>query len=61
MSEERFEAQLLYESSLSIAEALLHRGLLTGEEYRAVDTKLLEKYRPLIGTLFSSNDLKYQA
>lgn len=57
MNEEMFEAELLYESSLSIAKTLLEKGLLTEEEYRVIDTKLQEKYRPVIGTLFSENDL----
>jgi hypothetical protein len=37
------------------AESMLEKGLITEEEYAEIDTILLEKYRPYLGTLLSEN------
>lgn len=55
MTEEQFQAEKEYMMASDIAKGLLKRGLLTEEEYTQIDTILLEKYRPLFGTLFSDN------
>jgi len=34
---------------------MLKAGVITEEQYAIIDTKMLEKYRPLLGTLFSEN------
>ncbi|MEF2813299.1 MAG: SHOCT domain-containing protein [Oscillospiraceae bacterium] len=34
---------------------MLKNGLITEEQYAIIDTKMLEKYRPLLGTLFSES------
>lgn len=53
MSEERFWAEKQYQASLLLAKSLREKGLLTEEEYAVIDTSLLEKYKPSLGTLFS--------
>lgn len=53
MSEERFLAEKQYQTSLLLAKSLREKGLLTEEEYTVIDTTLLEKYKPSLGTLFS--------
>jgi len=50
MSKEQFEREWLYQASAAIARTMLHRGLLTQEEYCRFDTILLEKYRPVLGS-----------
>ena len=57
MNEEEFGAELRYQSAISVVKSLFRQGLLTAEEYAEIDTKLLEKYAPSLGTLFSENDL----
>lgn len=57
MNEEEFSAEVRYQSAISVVKSLFRQGLLTAEEYAEIDTKLLEKYAPSLGTLFSENDL----
>lgn len=44
---------MLYHMALSMAKTMLERGLLSQEEYAEMDTILLKKYRPYLGSLFS--------
>ena len=53
MTEIQFQAEKRYQVAISIAKALLEKGLLTEEEYAVIDTKLLEKFQPALGTLLS--------
>lgn len=57
MGKEEFRAERLYQISLSIAKSMLKKGLISEEEYAGIDTMLLEKYRPTLGTLLSGNSL----
>jgi hypothetical protein len=52
---EQFEAERRYQASLTVAKALLSSGTITKEEYDEIDTILLRKYRPSLGSLFSDN------
>ena len=51
MTEIQFQAEKRYQVAISIAKALLEKGLLTQDEYVAIDTNLLEKFQPALGTL----------
>jgi len=53
MTEMQFQAEKRYQVALSIANSLLEKELITKEEYAAINTILLEKYRPILGTLLS--------
>lgn len=55
MSAEQFECEKSYMLALRFAHALKEKGLLTEDEFAVIDTKLLEKYRPKFGALFSEN------
>lgn len=57
MSEEQFRAERLYRMSLSIAKAMLKKGIITKDEYSEIDTILLQKYRPALGTLLAGKPL----
>lgn len=57
MSEKEFCAELRYRMSLSVARAMLNEGVITKEEYRQIDTILLEKHRPTLGTLLAGKPL----
>ena len=57
MSEEQFSAEKQYQASLLLAKSLREKGLLTENEYAVIDTILLEKYKPSLGTLFSETAL----
>lgn len=53
MTEIQFQAEKRYQVAISIAKTLLEKGLLTQEEYAVIDTNLLEKFQPALGTLLS--------
>lgn len=57
MSEEQFRAERLYRMSLSIAKTMLEKGIITKDEYSEIDTILLQKYRPTLGTLLAGKPL----
>ena len=57
VSEEEFRAELRYRMSLSVAKAMLEKGIISGDEYSEIDTILLEKYRPILGTLLAGKPL----
>ena len=53
MGDEQFRAETAYQASVSLAESLLHAGLLTEEECTKVKELLLARYKPSLGALFS--------
>lgn len=53
MTEEQFEREKLYQATMNVFDGMLKKGLITEEQYAIIDTKMLEKYRPLLGTLFA--------
>lgn len=57
MSEEQFRAEKMYYISLSVAKSMLEKGVIDEEVLSVIDTKLLEKYRPISGTLLAGKPL----
>jgi len=57
MSDKEFKNEMLYQTTMSVARSMLSEGLITEEEYCQIDTIFSEKYRPVIGTLFSGFSL----
>ncbi len=55
MSKEEIRNDMLYHAAISVAKDMLEKGLITEEEYAQIDTNLLEKYQPYLGTLLSEN------
>ena len=51
MNRDDFRRERLYQASISVARTMLQRGLITDDEYRQIDTMILDKYRPLLGGL----------
>ncbi len=58
MSEKEFRAELRYRMSLSVARSMLEEGAITREEYQEIDTILLKKHRPILGTLLAGKPLQ---
>ena len=55
MTPEELRNDMLYHTALSMAKTMLEQGLLSPEEYTEIDTILLQKYQPYLGSLFSEN------
>lgn len=51
MTRAQFHAQTMYEMTMTLVRQLLHKGMITREEYEVIDTKLRDKYAPLFGRL----------
>ena len=58
MNEGDFRAELRYRMSLAVARAMLEEGAITEEEYLEIDTILLQKHRPILGTLLAGKTLQ---
>ena len=57
MDEQQFRAEKMYRISLSVAKSMLEKGIVSKEEYSEIDSFLLEKYRPVLGTLLAGRPL----
>ena len=57
VNEEQFEREKLYQASMSMFRVMRENGLITEEQYALIDTKMLQKSQPLLGTLFAANPL----
>ena len=55
MDDEQFEREKLYQATMNMFRTMLEKGIITEEQYNVIDTKMLQKYRPLLGGLFSEN------
>lgn len=53
MSDEHFQREARYQASLSIAKAMLRQGLISRYEFEKIEGFLLDKYRPVLGSLFA--------
>jgi len=58
MNGEQFERERLYQTTVSLARSMLKKGLLTVDEFTVFDTKMRDKYKPLLGRLSPSETPK---
>ena len=47
MKKEQFYKEMLYHASLSPFKAMLENGIISGDDYRVIDTIMRAKYSPL--------------
>jgi len=57
LTETQFQVEKQYQVALALACTLLEKGLLTHDEYAAIDAILLDKFQPCLGVLLSDNAL----
>lgn len=57
MNEDQFEREKLYQATMNMFRSMMKKGLITEEQYAIIDTKMLQKYQPLLGTLFAAQPL----
>ena len=53
MENKNFEREKSYQVTMNLFRQLLKQGVIDKEEYNKIDTKMIEKYQPVFGTLFS--------
>ena len=57
MSKEAGKREIIYQMTMRTAWKMVQKEVLSREEYLDFETKMREKYRPVIGGLFSDIDL----
>lgn len=53
MNKKQFRTETAFQATLAIARQMVTQGLVTQREYRAFVKRLLEKYHPPTGDLFT--------
>lgn len=51
MEYRQFEQDKKYQAALSIARDMLGKGMITADDYRAIETRLANKYQPVFGAI----------
>ena len=57
MSDTQFESEKQYYICVSIAKSMLEKGIIDEAAFDVINTKLLEKYKPVSATLLSGKPL----
>ena len=53
MTKEQFHNEKMYQATMGMVRRMLSEGIISEEEYRQMDEIFLEKYHPILGTVFS--------
>ena len=51
MNKEQFEREKNYRVSITISKNLMDKGIISEKDYRKIDTRLVQKYRPIFGSI----------
>ena len=51
MTGDQLKGESSYRVSMTIAKSMLKRGLITPKEYAKIDTIMIKRYSPIIGSL----------
>lgn len=51
ITDSQFRNEMLYQTTMSLVKRMLSKGMISKEEYYEIDTIMLGKYQPIIGTL----------
>jgi hypothetical protein len=55
MTNRAFKREMNYQITMSFVRVLKNSGIISDDEYNKIDTIMLNKHRPVIGTLLSGN------
>lgn len=58
MTPEEGKKEMVFQMSMSAARRMLEQRLISREEYLQFNDKMTQKYKPIIGTLFSDINLQ---
>lgn len=53
MTKEQFHNEKMYQATMGMVRRMLSEGIISQAEYDRMEHIFLEKYHPMIGTLFS--------
>lgn len=57
MSHEQMKREVLYQTTMTVVKNMLSSGLITKEEYKAINSKFTERYNPSVSALIFDIDL----
>ena len=57
MTKEQFHNEKMYQATMGMVRRMLSEGIISEEEYRQMDEIFLEKYSPVLGSVFSHTAL----
>ncbi len=57
MTSKEYSNEFQYQLTMSLVRQLKENGTISDNEYKQIDTIMLRKYRPVLGTLLSGNPL----
>ena len=57
MENKSFERETSYQVTMNLFRQMLKQGVINKDEYNKIDIKMIEKYQPVFGTLFSEMPL----
>ena len=57
MTQKEFNAERRYQTAMIYVKKMLDEGVISQNDYAAIDTKLLEKYQPTMSILLSGKPL----
>lgn len=60
MTKEQFHNEKMYQATMGMARRMLSDGIISEAEYRRMDDMFLEKYHPILGTVFAGLALTSQ-
>jgi hypothetical protein len=52
MKKEQFSSEMLYQLTISMFRKMLEHGLISEEEYAEIDTIMLRRYAPFLGSIY---------
>ena len=53
MTKEQFQREKMYQAAMGMVRRMLSEGLISQAEYRQMEQIFLEKYKPLIGSIYA--------
>ena len=53
MTKEQFQREKMYQATMGMVRRMRSAGLISSEEYVKVEQIFLEKYKPLIGSVYA--------
>jgi hypothetical protein len=53
VTKEQFQREKMYQATMGMVRRMLSEGLISLEEYAKVEQIFLEKYKPLIGSIYA--------
>ena len=57
MTKEQFQREKMYQATMGMVRQVLSEGLISLEEYAKVEQIFLEKYKPLISSIYAETPL----